>query len=70
MTDHAPDSGKNIALRNNLRDCAHNAVLLNALLEGIGALDNEGQNPNALTAMIEIATERARALADDLQRAA
>lgn len=69
MTDQTPDSGIEIPLR-KIRDCQHNAVLLAALLEGIGVLDNEGQGSNAMTAMIDIAIERARDLADDLGRVA
>lgn len=69
MTDQTPDSGIEIPLR-KIRDCQYNAVLLAALLEGIGVLDNEGQSANAMTAMIDIAIERARDLADDLGRVA
>lgn len=51
-----------------LMDALHNANLLVGVLEGLGHLDNEGMEANACTALMEVALERARTLANDLDR--
>lgn len=61
MIDQTPAPGSDPGLlREKLLDCRSDATLLLGLLEGLGALDNEGRSANAVSAMIEIAIDRAR----------
>ncbi|MCF3595476.1 hypothetical protein LZG00_15900 [Rhodobacteraceae bacterium LMO-12] len=48
-----------------LSNCQHSALLLKGMLEGIGHLDNEGHE-NAMTAVIEVASQLAERLSNDL----
>lgn len=52
-----------------IEDIQHDAVVLSALLEGIDLMDNEGSAfDEARHAVTMVALERARALANDLDR--
>ena len=63
--DHVPATDTGSPATKTLRDCQHDAVMLAALVEGVGILDDEG-SANARCALVGLTLEKANELSRNL----